>query len=229
MDMDSRELVVSLAEQAYLRLRQEIMTCSLSPGQVVSERELARRYDMSKTPIREALSQICHDGLMQRLPGRGYMVSPITVKDIQDIFDLRLILELAAAERAAQNPSPAQIAALKELAVVRYSLDDPESHINFLKTNRAFHLKLAEAAGNRRLVDRLEGLLLEMDRLFHLGLRLRDSSEEMVREHQEVVTALESGDVEGVRDAIRRQIIASRDRIMEAIVQGELRPVQVSR
>jgi DNA-binding GntR family transcriptional regulator len=222
------ELDISLAERAYVRLRQEILTCDLAPGQMVSERELARRYDMSKTPIREALSQVCHDGLMHRLPGRGYMVAPITVKDIQDIFDLRLILELAAAKRAAENPSPKQIAALKELAGVRYSLDDRESHIAFLRTNRTFHITLAEAAGNQRLVDRLEELLIEMDRIFHLGLRLRDSSEEMVREHQEVVAALEIGDVEGIQDAIARQIIASRDRVMESILQGELQPVQVS-
>ncbi|MFA9491922.1 MAG: GntR family transcriptional regulator [Anaerolineales bacterium] len=222
------ELDISLAERAYVRLRQEILNCDLAPGQMVSERELARRYDMSKTPIREALSQVCHDGLMHRLPGRGYMVAPITVKDIQDIFDLRLILELAAAKRAAENPSPKQIATLKELAGVRYSLDDRESHIAFLRTNRTFHLTLAEAAENQRLVDRLEELLIEMDRIFHLGLRLRDSSEEMVREHQEVVAALEIGDVEGIQDAIARQIIASRDRVMESILQGELQPVQVS-
>lgn len=221
-------LDISLAESAYARLRQEILTCDLTPGQVVSERELARRYDMSKTPIREALSQVCHDGLMQRLPGRGYMVAPITVKDIQDIFDLRLILELVAAKRSAENPSLEHIAMLKELAGVRYNPDDRESHIAFLQTNRTFHLTLAEATGNQRLVDRLEELLIEMDRIFHLGLRLRDSSDEMVREHQEVVAALEIGDVEAIQDSITRQIIASRDRVMEAILQGELQPVQVS-
>jgi DNA-binding GntR family transcriptional regulator len=225
--MVTSESIVSLAGGAYLRLRQEILTCSLSPGQVVSERELARRYDMSKTPIREALSQVCHDRLMHRLPGRGYMVAPITIKDIQDLFDLRLILELTVAERAAQHSSPEQIAVLKELSVVSYSLDDPESHINFLETNRAFHLALAETAQNRRLQDMLEGLLIEMDRLFHLGLRLRDSSQEMVNEHKEVVAALENGDVDEVQDAIRRQIISSKDRIMEAIMRGELTPVQV--
>lgn len=226
--MVTPELDITLAERAYTRLRHEILTCDLAPGQVVSERELARRYEMSKTPIREALSQVCHDGLMQRLPGRGYIVAPITIKDIQDIYDLRLILELVAAKRAAENPSPKQMAVLKELAGVRYSLDDRESHIAFLDTNRTFHLTLAEAAGNQRLVDRLEELLIEMDRIFHLGLRLRDSSEEMVREHQEVVSTLENGDVDGAQVAITRQINASRDRIMEAILQGELQPVQVS-
>lgn len=226
--MGSEKQVTSLAEQAYLRLRQEILTCILSPGQVVSERELARQYEMSKTPIREALTQVCHDGLMQRLPGRGYMVAPITIKDVRDLFDLRLILEVAAAERAARHPSPAQIAVLKEISNVSYCLDDPESHILFLEANRGFHLALAEAAANRRLVGMLEGLMIEMDRLFHLGLRLRDSSEEMRQEHQEVVAALEIGDVEGIREAITRQIITSRDRVMEAILQGDIRPVQVS-
>jgi DNA-binding GntR family transcriptional regulator len=223
----SETQIASLAEQAYARLRHEILTCILSPGQVVSERELARQYEVSKTPIREALTQVCHDGLMQRLPGRGYMVAPITIKDVRDLFDLRLILEMTSAERAAQQPSSVQIAALKEMSAVSYSLDDPESHVMFLKTNRDFHLALAEAAGNRRLVKTLEGLMTEMNRLFHLGLRLRNSGEEMKQEHQEVVAALESGDIEGVRDAIARQIITSRDRILEAIMQGDIRPVQV--
>ncbi len=223
----SDKQIASLAEQAYARLRHDILTCILSPGQVVSERELARQYEMSKTPTREALSQVCHDGLMQRLPGRGYMVTPITIKDVRDLFDLRLILETTSAERAARHFSPAQIAALADMSSVSYCLDDPESHILFLQTNRNFHLALAEAAGNRRLVKMMEGLMIEMDRLFHLGLRLRDSSEEMKREHQEVVAALEAGDVDGVRDAITRQVMTSRDRILEAILQGDIRPVQV--
>lgn len=160
----------TLAGQAYLQLRQDILTCILSPGQVVSERELARQYGMSKTPVREALTQVCHDGLMQRLPGRGYMVVPITIKDVRDLFDLRLILEVPAAERAARHPSRAQIALIKEMSLVKYRLDDPESHILFLKANRRFHLTLAEAAGNQRLETTLNGLLVEMDRIFHLGL-----------------------------------------------------------
>jgi len=226
--MASSELSTSLAEQAYLQLRGEILTCTLAPGQVVSERELARRYEISKTPIREALAQTYHEGLMQRLPGRGYMVTPITIKNIRNLFDLRLILEVAAAERAAQHPSPEQIAKLKEMAVVSYHLDDPESHALFLKTNRDFHLTLAESATNQRLVEVLDGLFNEMERLFYLGLRLRDSSEEMTREHQEVVTALENGDVEAARETTSKQIMNSRDRILEAIMQGEIKTVQVS-
>ena len=217
----------SLANQAYQRLHQEILTCGLAPGQIVSERELARRYEVSKTPMREALAQTCHDGLMRRLPGRGYMVSPITIRDIRELFDLRLILERTAVERAAQDSASDLIASLKDMAEVKYDLDEPESHISFLKTNRAFHLALAEATNNRRLVALLRDLFNEMERLFHLGLRLRDSSEEMRREHQELVAALENGDIEKVVAAINIQIISSRDRILEAIIEGEPSSVQV--
>lgn len=226
--MTSLDQDTSLAEQAYRRLHQEILMCVLAPGQVVSERELARKYEISKTPMREALAQTCYEGLMQRLPGRGYMVAPITIKDIRDLFDLRLILETTAAERAAQHPSSELIAGLRTMSEVKYEPNEPETHISFLKTNRAFHLALAEAAANRRLVGMMEDLFNEMERLFHLGLRLRDSSEEMKREHQEVVAALENGEVTGVRAAISDQIITSRNRILEAILQGDIQSVQVT-
>jgi len=218
---------MNLAEQAYSRLRQEILTCILPPGQIVSERELARRYEMSKTPIREALVQLYHEGLVRRLPGRGYLITPITVKDVRDLFDLRLVLEIAVAERAAQRLSPVQISVLGEMANVSYSLDDLASHIVFLQANRKFHLTLAEAADNRRLFASLESLMVEMDRLFHLGLRLRDSAGEMVEEHREVVAALEAGDVARLKDSISRQVTTSRERVMEAILQGQIQPIQI--
>jgi len=217
----------SLAQQAYQQLQQEILTCVLAPGQVVSERELARKYEVSKTPMREALSQACHQGLVQRLSGRGYLVAPITIKDIRALFDLRLILETAAVERAAQQPSSVLIASLRELSAVKYELDEPGSHIYFLKTNRAFHLTLAEAAGNPRLLALMSDLFDELERLFHLGLRLRDSSEEMRREHQALVAALENGDQAAARQAITEQIQSSRDRILEAILQGDFDSIQI--
>lgn len=228
MENAEKETTISLAEQAYLRIRHEILICILSPGEIVSERELADRYEMSKTPIREALTQICRERLMQRLQGRGYMVSPITIKEIHDLFDMRLILEVAAVERAVQHPSPTHLAKLKAMSGIGYSIDDLDSQIKFLEANRSFHLILAEAAGNQRLVRTLKALLIEMDRLFHLGLRLKDSSEEMTEEHVEVVASLESGDVELVRNVIIKQILASKKRIMEAIMSGEIQHIQVS-
>ena len=217
---------MSLAEQAYKRLRHEILIGSLAPGDVVSERELAGSYEMSKTPIREAVTQICREGLLQRLPGRGYMVTPITIKEIQDLFDMRQIIEVATVEHLVDNPIPEVCEKLKEMSKVKYVLDDPESYVIFLEANREFHLTLAEATGNKKLYAILESILVEMERLFHLGLSLRDSSEEMAKEHQELCELIESRDLERAKASMIEQISTSKQRIMEAIMKGDLQPIQ---
>ena len=215
----------SLAETAYLRLRKEIHMGVLVPGGVVSERELASRYEMSKTPIREAVTQVCREGLLQRLPGRGYMVSPITIKEIQDLFDLRLILEVAVIEKLFSNPASEYLPKLKEIADIRYVLEDPESHFVFLEANRTFHLTLARSAGNVRVTQVLESLLIEMERLFHLGLRIGDSSEEMAKEHQDLIAALEANDLNTARESTIQQILESKKRVMDAIMTGDLKTI----
>ncbi len=218
--------MISLSEEAYNRLRHEIQTGELAPGAMVSERELANRYEMSKTPVREAVTQVCREGLMQRLPGRGYIVSPITIKEIQDLFDMRLILELAAVEKILDEPSSDTMENLKKFSEIKYIHDEPKSHIVFLEANRNFHMTLAEATGNNRLVKSLESVLIDLDRLFHLGLRLRDFSLEMADEHHELVTALENGDREAAKASIVGQITNSKNRILEAIMRGDVQSIQ---
>ncbi|MBN1180037.1 MAG: FCD domain-containing protein, partial [Anaerolineae bacterium] len=133
----------------------------------------------------------------------------------------------AAAERAARRLSPDHVAVLREMADVTYCLDDPQSHVAFLDANRTFHLTLAAGSGNRRLADELGTVMLEMDRLFHLGLRVRDSAQEMKQEHQDVVAALEAGDVDAVKDLVAQQILTSQTRVMEAILRGHIQSIHI--
>ena len=220
------DATISLSEKAYIQVRKDILQGYLLPGTVVSERELANRYEMSKTPIREAVTQVCREGLIQRLPGRGYMVSPITIKEIQDLYDMRLILELATVEKMINQPSPEHLLKLEQISPVKYVHDEPKSHEIFLNANREFHLTLADASGNARLVQTLETLLLEMDRLFYLGLRLRDYSSEMAGEHCDLVNSLKEGDEKSAKECMREQITTSKNRILEAIMKGEFSSIQ---
>ena len=220
------EKSISLAKSAYLQIRHEILLGKLLPGTIVSERELAGRYEMSKTPIREAITQVCHEGLMQRLPGRGYMISPITIKEIHDLFEMRLIIEIYAIRKIIKNPSSAHLKTLKEMSKISYQPDDDESQVEFLEANREFHLTLADATGNHRLVQTLESILIEMERLFHLGLKIRDSSTEMAEEHQELVAAIAENEMDHATASLENQIITSKTRILEAIMSGELGSIQ---
>lgn len=220
------EKTVSLAENAYRRIRHEILLGELPPGGIVSERELANRFEMSKTPVREAITQVCREGLMQRLPGRGYMVSPITIKEIHDLYDMRVIIEQATVRKFMANPSHDVLEKLKDMAVISYKPDNPESEVEFLEVNREFHLTVAEASGNVRLVHALEAILVEMERLFHLGLHVGDYSQEMATEHQDLVEAIENDDLEHALASIEDQIVTSKKRILEAIMSGELQSIQ---
>jgi DNA-binding GntR family transcriptional regulator len=222
----AEEKPISLAENAYIRIRHEILLGKLLPGAVVSERELASRFEMSKTPIREAITQVCREGLMQRLPGRGYLVSPITIKEIHDLFDMRVIIEQATIRKFITKPSPKHLQKLKEISTISYEPDNPESEVEFLEGNREFHLTLAEASGNIRLVQTLESIMIEMERLFHLGLRVGDYSTEMREEHQGLVAAIEEGDLDHALKSIENQVLTSKKRILEAIISGEVQSIQ---
>ncbi|MBX5489870.1 MAG: GntR family transcriptional regulator [Chloroflexi bacterium] len=211
----------SLARRAYEALKQDILTCALRPGAQIFEGELAARYGMSKTPVREALNLLGQEGLVQVLPRRGYLVAPVTLRDVQEVYQLRLLLETAAAELAAEHITEEQLRRLKALVAVRYTYRDRASYGRFLRANREFHVAVAEASGNRRLAAFVGKLLEDMERILHLGLDLRDSADEMAAEHAELVDALLRGDGALARQVVTAQLQSSRKRVLEALVGSE--------
>jgi DNA-binding GntR family transcriptional regulator len=208
----------SLARQAYEALKQDILTCALPPGAQIFENELATRHGMSKTPVREALNLLGQEGLVQVLPRRGYLVAPVTLRDVQEVFQLRLLLETAAAELAAEHITEEALRQLNALVAVRYTYRDRASYARFLRANRAFHVAVAQASGNQRLAAFVGKLLEDMERILHLGLDLRDSAEEMAAEHGELVDALLKGDGALARKVVTEQLQNSRKRVLEALV-----------
>src|SRR3954451_8403738 len=211
----------SLARRAYDALKQDILTCELRPGAQIFEGELAIRYGTSKTPVREALNLLGQQGLVQVLPRRGYLVAPVTLRDVQEVFQLRLLLETGAAELAAEHITEEGLRQLKALVGVRYTYRDRASYARFLRANREFHIAVAEASGNGRLAAFVAKLLEDMERILHLGLDLRDSAEEMAVEHAELVDALLRGDGALARRVVTEQLQTSRKRVLEAVVGSE--------
>jgi DNA-binding GntR family transcriptional regulator len=219
-----------LTDAAYSAIKRDILECKLSPGQEVTERELAVRYGLSKAPLREALIRLAHEELVQSIPRSGYRVALVTIQDVQDIFALRTLLEPAATREAAGHIDAGELERLDEVCTAGYTPGDRASESAFLRANREFPVAIAAASGNRRLARILEGLLEETERLFHLGLAVRDRSEEMRHEHEDLIEALRQGDAEAAVRTTVEQIKAARSMVMDGILATDwFREMPVSR
>jgi DNA-binding GntR family transcriptional regulator len=207
-----------LSDRAYERIRHDIISCVLAPGTEISEAQLCSQYKIGKAPVRMALNRLAHDGLVRAIPRRGYRVTPVTVKDIHDVFELRLMLEPAAARMAAGKVGTQRLRALDEISRSGYEPGDPRSTSRFLEASKAFQVAMARATGNARLAEAIERLLDEMTRLLHLGLALRDRSQDLSRAQRALVKALARGDSDSAERICREQIEAARSMVLSAIL-----------
>ncbi len=207
-----------LTDRAYERIRHDIITCAIAPGTEISEPQLCAHYRLGKAPVRMALNRLAHDGLLRAIPRRGYRVTPVTLKDIHDVFELRLMLEPAAAHMAAGKVDAQRLRVLDEACRPGYQPNDSKSITRFLEANKAFHVAIAQATGNGRLAAMVAQLLDQMTRLLHLGLGLRNQSHEMQHAHRALVKALSRGDGETAERISREQIDAVRGMVLSAIM-----------
>ena len=185
----------SLRSQVGGVLRDAILSGQFKPGAVLNEKELAERLGVSKTPIREGLSLLEHEGLVQTIPRRGYIVTPITVQHIHDLFDLRIILEPAAAERAALRITDGQVRALNTLVPDAMPVGDMAK---WLDSNVEFHYAVALISGNERLAGLIKRLLEEMQRMIAAGY--------VPGEHEKVLRALREREPRRAGEAMREHI-----------------------
>jgi DNA-binding GntR family transcriptional regulator len=213
---------VTVAEEVYRALKHDIITLERQPGASLTEQELAAAYGSSRVPVREACRRLQQESLLTAVPYKGYFVNHVSLKDIMDSFDLRLVLETHAVTSAAERVAPADVERLEALATIDYTHLDWDSYADFLEHNQEFHLQLAAAGGNERLVNVLADLLVSMQRFFYLGLDLGDFGSEMRTEHEQLVEVLRRHDHDAARACVLEQITTSRDRILRALMDKRI-------
>jgi DNA-binding GntR family transcriptional regulator len=182
---------------------------------------------MSKTPVREALSKLRSEGLVKAFPRRGYQVAPVTFQDMNELFEVRNMLEGRATELASQNITADGLRQLSNLADVMYDPSEQLSIRRFVQANRDFHEIIASFSGNVRLQSMVMQVLDELQRFFHLGAQLRDIGTETTDYHHQIVAALKAGD-----GALSRQVMiahndASKEGLMAALTQQSRSIMQI--
>jgi DNA-binding GntR family transcriptional regulator len=212
----------TIAEDVYRSLKRDIITLQRRPGASVTEQELAQAYGSSRIPVREACRRLQQEGLLASIPYKGYFVPQISIKDINDCFDLRLALETHRLDRAVKRATPEDLKRLEELSITEYKFNDWASYGDFLEGNQEFHVQLTALCGNERLIGVVHDLLSTMQRFFFLGLDLGNYAAEMRDEHEDLVGLLRKGDADGLEECVRGQIKASRARVLRALVDQEI-------
>ena len=209
MPMEGREiwkldLSAPIAAQITRNLRQRIIHNDLKPGDRISESEIARNYEVSRQPVREAFIKLADQGLLAILPQRGTVVTRIGFAAVHDARFLREAIEADIVKILAQSPDTALVNALREQIAHQERVDrhDPQA---FIKLDDLFHRTLAEGAGKGGAWKQIEGLKSQMDRVRFLSLG-RFPLPRLVAQHRAVVDEIENGDVAGANGAIRQHL-----------------------
>jgi DNA-binding GntR family transcriptional regulator len=186
---------VSLRDQALALIRKALITGEMVPGRVPSAAALAAEMGVSNSPVREAMLALVDDGLMEVVPNRGFRTVSLSEADLAEIFEMRMMLEVPAAGRAAEvGPGGGRLRELEELVdrIERTAVDG--DLVGNLEADRAFHLSLVAVTGNRRLVAAV-ARLRDQTRLCNLQA-LADSGDLVASagEHRPLLSAVADGD-----------------------------------
>jgi DNA-binding GntR family transcriptional regulator len=207
-----------LAEDVYEAIFNKLMSLEIAPGGRVTVDGLVRELEVSHTPIREALGRLEGEGLVVKTHLVGYSAAPqITRRRFDELYELRLLLEPAAARRAAQRVSADRMRKLRETADRMRKLGgrrERSSYSGFARFDADFHDQIMEIAGNELIRDTLAHLHTHFH-IFRLMFHTR-VTEEALTEHEALLTALSSGDELGAERAMREHVERSRQRLLMA-------------
>ena len=216
-------VVTTRSHEVYTEVKRRILDLRMPPGSAFTESELVADLNVSKTPIREALARLRQEGLVEAMARSGYVVTPVTVKDARDLMGLRTLLEGEAAALAASRGTDVEhLRDLETLCQASYDPTDRGSVVKFLAANYDFHMAVGKLSGNTRMIDALQQVLEQLERVMHLGLTATSRADEIVHEHTELVNAILSGDPDKARDVALSQGRTSQRMVLEALLSSDV-------
>jgi len=198
----------------YQQVREKIVCGEIKPGAILTEAELADEYGVSKTPVREALVLLGHEGFVESMPRIGHVVATFTVQDVLETFHLRSILEPEAAGLAAERITEEGIVALLKNSNEESALSERAREDDFYERayelNMEFHQQIARASGNGRLADLIKRLMEDMRRMLAFDPRFVEP-----QQHIEIIEALKHRDRAEAERAMKRHLEETKSRLLD--------------
>jgi len=200
-------------QQVYESLKQAILSDEIKPGEILNEADLAQKYEMGKTPTREALLLLTHENLLESMPRVGYVIARLTTRDLLEIYSLRILLEVEAIGLAAERITPAELALIEQNNQQEAQLGTPTSaevNSQAYQLNSEFHLLIAGASGNSRLEKLIGNLINDLKRALSFDPYLADPSQ-----HLEIIASLKAHDKVRAQEAMKDHLLETRMRILK--------------
>jgi DNA-binding GntR family transcriptional regulator len=196
----------------YAALKDDIIACRLMPGTELREPDIAARYSVGRSPLREALLRLEAEGLVVIVPRQYCRVAPISLRDAADMFGLRRVLEPEAARLVARTANDAARTRLLAVAAGDEAAD-------FIDDNRRFHCTLASLAPNRRLAASCIEIIEQSDRLVRVSLAQIEGRRPdlLIGEHWAIAEAVVQGDTRTAARLLRAHIDAAETRVLSAL------------
>lgn len=196
----------SLADRAYLAVRDLIVSVELPPGAVVDERELGARLEIGRTPMREAIRRLAQEKLIEVYPRRGMFVTPVELRDLASLSEVRIVLESTAARLAAARATDAERADLQALIEETERVHEPDGRA-LIELDERIHRQVYRCAHNAFLEETLEQFYALAKRIWFLALDRTTGVEEAVLEHRELLRAICEGRSADAEESMRRHVL----------------------
>lgn len=206
-------------EALYEKLKALAVTYGLRPGERINEVALARQFNVSRTPLREALNRLMVEGFLVRTVNKGFVRRALDPKEIYNLYELRRIMETAVVHLACSRASDEAIADLLQFVDLSKDESDEDSKaLRFLKLDEEFHERLAALTGNAEIVAALQNLNSRIHFVRWIDMQRRRQSTQ--NEHRAVVLALQQRDAEKAEQLLSAHISRRLDQIVEVVKAG---------
>jgi GntR family carbon starvation induced transcriptional regulator len=225
MSTESPESTVPLAERAYRDLRRAIVRGDFEAGARLRLEELAQRFSISSSPLREALNRLTQQGLVRAIENRGFRVAPLTAEGVSDLARVRTLVECEALRDSIVHGGDAwesgAVAAAHALALAERRLGDGARTLDddWSARHRAFHLSLYAGCSSPLLLDLADVLFDNAERYRRWAARHRQAPRRKHDEHQQLLKVVLARDVEGATELLR-QHIGRTERLIAAALRG---------
>lgn len=205
----------TLKATVYNTLFEDIIEGRCKPDELLTEGALVERFSVSKAPVREALIELCKDGLLRSLPRLGYQIVPVTLKEMVDLLDFRVDLELSNLRRVIKLITEEDIRRLRELPL-GVGHNDSAAVVFHWSLNMQFHMALCQISGNAYTGKVLHTALRQSSCFVSQYFKAAwfNAREAEGRYHMAIVDALAAGDIDTAEQMLRKDILAVKEEIL---------------